>query len=380
MIKRILLLAVILLLLLIPTSATANGDIYVLDSSVEAHFPSELVFHLDAQSSSDIVAARLHYHVEKMNYAEVTSEGWPHFAPAARVKTSWVWDMRKVSLPPGAKVRYWWTIEDKGGNRFATSPDTVYFDDNRYEWQNLTDDTMSGLNLFWYEGSTSFAQELLDVCEGGLARLSKDTGVYPQNPIRIYVYASSKDLRGAMVFPMEWTGGVAFTEFGIIAIGISPSQLDWGKGALVHELTHLIVHQATFSPYSRLPTWLDEGLAMYNEGELDSQLRSWLDKAISEDKLISLRSLCSPFSAEPEKAYLSYAESYSLVEYLISNYGGDKMLELLTLFKQGSTYDEALTEVYGFDIDGLDSRWRETLRPEGVLASICCANGRSYIG
>mgnify|MGYP001054567001 CR=1 FL=1 len=379
MIKHILLLAVILLLLLIPTSATANGDIYVLDSSVEAHFPSELVFHLDAQSSSDIVAARLHYQVDKMNYAEVTSEGWPRFAPAARVKTSWVWDMRKVSLPPGVAVRYWWTIEDKGGNRFATSPDTVYFDDNRYEWQNSTDDTTSDLNLFWYEGSTSFAQELLDVCEGGLARLSKDTGVYPQNPIRIYVYASSKDLRGAMVFPMEWTGGVAFTEFGIIAIGISPSQLDWGKGALVHELTHLIVHQATFSPYSRLPTWLDEGLAMYNEGELDSQLRSWLDKAISEDKLISVRSLCSPFSAEPEKAYLSYAESYSLVEYLINNYGGDKMLELLTLFKQGSTYDEALTEVYGFDIDGLDTRWRETLRPEGVLASICCASGKSYI-
>jgi hypothetical protein len=172
-----------------------------------------------------------------------------------------------------------------------------------------------------------------------------------------------------MIFPMEWTGGVAFTEFGIIAIGISPSQLDWGKSALVHELTHLIVHQATFSPYGRLPTWLDEGLAMYNEGELDPYLHSWLEEAISEDKLISVRSLCSPFSAEPEKAYISYGESYSLVEYLINNYGGDKILDLLTLFKEGSTYDEALSKVYGFDIDGLDSRWRETLMIPTVVAS-----------
>ena len=45
------------------------------------------------------------------------------------------------------------------------------------------------------------------------------------------------------------------------------------------------------------------------------------------------------------------------------------MLDLLTLFKQGSTYDEALTAVYGFDIDGLDARWRETLASHTVIAS-----------
>ena len=171
-----------------------------------------------------------------------------------------------------------------------------------------------------------------------------------------------------MIFPREWTGGAAFTDFGIIAIGISPGQLDWGKRALVHELTHLVVHQATFSPYGALPTWLDEGLAMYNEGELAPPFQSALQQAISEDKLISVRSLCSPFSADPGKAYLSYAESYSLVEYLLDNYGQVKMLNLLTLHKQGNTYDEALIQVYGFDIDGLDARWRGTLSHGTVIA------------
>jgi hypothetical protein len=109
-------------------------------------------------------------------------------------------------------------------------------------------------------------------------------------------------------------------------------------------------------------------LAMYNQGDLSPEFSYRLEKAISEDKLLSVRSLCSPFSAEPEKAYLSYAESYSLVEYLLDNYSGDKMLGLLTLFKQGNTYDEALTEAYGFDIDGLDSRWRESLVVSTVVA------------
>ena len=209
----------------------------------------------------------------------------------------------------------------------------------------------------------------MDACEKGLARLTNDIGIHYERPIKIYVYASARDLQGAMIFPREWTGGAAFTEFGIIAIGISPGQLDWGKRALVHELTHLVVHQAVFSPYGELPTWLDEGLAMYNEGEPDPRYQSWLKKAVSEDKLISVRTLCSPFSAEPEKAYISYAESLSLVRYLLDNYGQDKMLNLLTLIKQGNTYDEALTRVYGFDIDELDSYWRETLTASTVLAS-----------
>ncbi len=340
------------------TTEQVDSGIAVLDSSVEIHFPVALVFNLEAESNVDIVDARLHYQVDKMNYVQVVSQGWADFAPASRIETSWVWDMRKSSLPPGAAVVYWWTIEDASGNEVETSPSVIHFDDNRYHWRNLTE---GDITLFWYEGDDSFVWELMVACREGLARLTQDIGTYPERPIQIYVYASAGDLQGAMIFPREWTGGAAFTEFGIIAIGISPDKVDWGKAALVHELTHLVVHQATFSPYGRLPTWLDEGLAMYNQGELDPSFQARLDKAISEDKLISVRSLCSPFSAQPEKAYLSYAESYSLVEYLLHNYSQRKMLNLLILLKQGNTYDEALTKVYGFDVDGLDARWRETL-------------------
>jgi len=366
MTKRIILVALALFSVLIPSFVKADSSIAVLDNSVEMHFPVALVFNLEAESEADIVCARLHYQIDKMNYAQVISEGWPDFAPANKIRTSWMWDMRKSSLPPGATVTYWWTIKDADGNRVETSPAVIHFDDDRYDWQTLTE---GDITLYWYEEDESFAKELMDACQQGLARLTRDLGTNPQNSIKIYVYASARDLQEAMIFPQEWTGGAAFTEFGIIAIGISPDKVDWGKGALVHELNHLVVHQATFSPYGRLPTWLDEGLAMYNQGDLDPYFRARLDRAISENKLISVRSLCSLFSADTEKACLSYAESYSLVEYLLHNYGGNKMLNLLTLFKQGNTYDEALTRVYGFDVDGLDAHWRETLRTSTAIAS-----------
>jgi hypothetical protein len=363
MIRRIVLITSALLLLLSPSLVAAGDDIAVIDSDVEVNFPSQAVFTLEAESYVDIVDVRLYYQVDRMNYAEIVSEGWADFTPASRIEANWVWDMRNASLPPGAEVTYWWIIEDADGNRFETSPEITHFDDERYLWKSLTSTVPQGgeLSLFWYEGGDSFARELMDTCQEGLARVNQDIGTYLERPVKIYIYASTSDLKGAMIFPQEWTGGVAFTAFSTIAIGIPSSELDWGKSALVHELTHLVVHQATFSPYGQLPIWLDEGLAMYNEGELDPVFGSCLQEAILEDKLISVCSLCSPFSAETEKARLSYAQSYSLVEYLLDNYGQDRMLELLTILKQGSTYDEALTGVYGFDIDGLDARWRTTL-------------------
>ncbi len=198
----------------------------------------------------------------------------------------------------------------------------------------------------------------MNVAQQTLVLLAEDIGAELERPVNIYIYASSQDLLGAMIFPQEWTGGVAYTRFSTIAIGISQGNLDWGKRAMTHELTHLVVHQVVFNPYNDLPTWLDEGLAMYAEGGLEPAFAALLDKATAEDSLISVRGLSSPFSAYAEESALAYAQSYSIVEFLLTNYGQSRMLELLSTFRHGSGYDEALLKVYGFDMDGLDTLWR----------------------
>jgi hypothetical protein len=353
-----------------PSPVAADSPVALIASSVNISFPTHVEFTLEAESSTDITDVRLCYHVNKTNYAKVVSEGWADFSPGKRVKAMWTWDMRDGSLPPGAALTYWWTITDSAGGKVDTPAETIRFLDDRYEWRSLTatvplegEQASAGtqLTIFWYQGDESFGAELMASCEEGLTRLVEDIGALPEKHIDIYVYASTVDLQGAMVFSQEWTGGVAFAPFSIIAISIPPTRLDWGKRALIHELTHLVVHQATSSPYAQLPTWLDEGIAMYNEGKLDPFLDSYLQRAIAENSLISLRTLCSPFSAEPQKAYLSYAESYSVVEYLVTNYGRERMLHLLALLNEGCPYDDAFFQVYGFDLGTLDARWRATL-------------------
>ena len=359
MIKKVSLLALILCLFLAvlsPVKVQAVDGLAILDSSVEVDFPLKLNFSVSTQSDVNITEIRLHYTVDRMSYAQVTSEVYLEFVPATTVEADWSWDMRKTGgLPPGSSVGYWWTVEDAKGDRIETKPTKVQVDDARYSWRSLTEGKVT---IYWYEGDESFARELMSVAQQVLVRLAEDTGAVLEQPVNIYIYASAQDLLGAMIFPQEWTGGVAYTRFSAIAIGISPDSLDWGRRAMTHELTHLVIHQVVFNPYNDLPTWLDEGIAMYAEGALEPVLVALLDKAAAEDSLISVRSLSSPFSAYAEESVLAYAQSYSLVEFLITNYGQSKMLELLSTFRQGSGYDEALQKVYGFDMDGLDSLWR----------------------
>jgi len=356
-IKIIVLIFSLLLVLLSPPLVQAQGELAILGSSAETEFPSRLNFNLSARSNVNITDIRLCYTVDRTSFAEVISEGYIEFTPSTVVDVSWALDMLKVGgLPPGSTVKYWWRVKDASGKKVETAPAQVLFNDTRYQWRSLTEGKVS---VYWYRGDDSFAREIMLAAQQALERLAEDTGAYPEKPVKIYVYANQQDFIGALIHPQEWVGGVNFPTFHIIAIPIASANINWGKTTIAHELTHQVIYQVTANPYNSLPHWLNEGLATYEEGLLSLGLASYLAKAVSEDKLISVRSLCSEFSAFPEQAYISYAESYSLAEFLITTYGRDKMLELLAAFREGSSYDGALKTVYGFDMDGLDSLWRD---------------------
>jgi hypothetical protein len=347
-----------LLAFLIPGTAQAGSGLVVSDSSVSVNFPGSISFNISAGSDVNITDIRLHYQVERMEHAQIIAEVYVTFTPAKSVKTQWVWDMRRTGgLPPGSSVTYWWTVKDAGSDKIETTPDVIHIEDGRYNWQTRQ---QGQVKLFWYQGNNTFADELMAAAQQALTRLADSSGAELESPVSLYIYASTADLQGSMIFPQEWTGGVAFSQYGVIAIGIAPdsASLAWGKRTISHELTHLVVGQVTFNPYNSLPTWLSEGLAMTAEGDLEQYFIDYLSAAEANNALISVRSLSSPFSAYTDKSLLAYAESNEIVFFLINEYGREKMFELLHAFRQGSGYDEALNRVYGFDMDGLNALWQ----------------------
>jgi hypothetical protein len=361
MLKRIGIIVSLICILSLSNLGLVNAQetIAVSDNSTAVSYPQKIDFHLSAQSGTDITDVRLRYMVQRTGFAEVTSEIFVEFLQSPQVDISWSLAMVKVGgMPPGTVIEYWWIITDSAGHRVNTTPRKVTFDDNRFSWKMIS---WEDITIFWYQGDSSFAQELVIAAQDATYRLADYTGAHLKEPLSLYIYANSRDLQEGMIFPQEWTGGVAFTRYNTLAIAIAPTNLDWGMKTIAHELTHMIVGQITINPYGDLPVWLEEGLAMYVEGEMEPMFAAIFDKALAENSLISLRSLSSPFSAYADESALSYAESYSAVEFLINSFGQDKMLELLNTFKQGSSYDDALLAVYGHDISGIDTLWRKYL-------------------
>ncbi|MCL2150135.1 MAG: peptidase MA family metallohydrolase [Dehalococcoidia bacterium] len=332
----------------------AQGEPEITRMAAVPNFPGAITFTLEASAGAAIIDIRLHYRVERDSYAKVVSEAKPVFAPAAQVVVSWTWDLRYIGgLPPGAAVEYWWTVRDVSGLSVTSTPETFIFTDTRFQWQQTVWDN---LTVYWYSGGESGAQVLLEASLAGLAELEAKTGARLTRPVQIYVYASTEAMLGAMMFAQEWTGAATYTDHATILIGLS-SDWEWNERTMVHELAHMISYQLTRGPYTRLPIWLSEGFSMYAEGELSLFPASELTSALNDGTTLTVHSLSGPFSADPARSYLSYAQSYSLVDYLAATYGQERLLALLAVFAGGADYDGALQEVYDFDMDGLYDRW-----------------------
>lgn len=265
------------------------------------------------------------------------------------------------SLPPGATIWWRWRYTNTNGIETLSEQKTVTWIDSNFDWKTLSTEN---LDLHWYDGDDTFAQSLLEAANNGLSTLEKSAGLKPENPIHLYIYGDYNDLRDAILYEPSWTGGLAFAEHDIVIIGISPSNLDWGQNAIVHELTHVLVGHLTFSCLGDVPTWLNEGLAVYSEGDLDASSQTQLNQAISDNSLLSVRSLSAGFSEIRDKATLSYSQSYSIVKYLIETYGQDNINALLTSLRNGTTIDDSLLDIYGFDVEGLEDNWRESINAQ----------------
>lgn len=348
---------VIAALLVCVPMISAQGGIAIQDSGHEFDFRERIVFHLDAASDSEINEVVLVYQMQTTRRPAAT-DAYPEFTPGATIYAEYDLDMRAQHyLPPGVEISYYWQVRDAAGRELETEPTVFTYDDNTHEWQELSNDRVA---LYWYRGSDDFGQTLFDRAVESLDSIERDLGVAVEHRIKLYVYGTYDDLRGALEEGAhEWTGGRSFSGAGypIILIGVAPNNLDWGLEAITHELTHAVIAQKMVPPFGGLPHWMDEGLAVYYQG-VSSYEQTALEQAIRDNTLLSIRSLNSNFPTDRAVVDLAYAESWSVVNFMFEQYGKEKVAELIEVFSVGAHQDDGLMEVLGFDVDGLEDEWR----------------------
>lgn len=335
--------------------ALAQEAIRLVSTEAEYTFSRELRFHLVAESDVPIVEVTLFY---RPGWWATVSRAYPEdFEPSTKVDITVSERLQRGQIPPGTEIEYWWRLTDEAGNTLKTDTFTFLYMDDRFEWQKIE---RGKVWFYYYDLPRDQAEHLADVSADALRRMAENFGVEPDRPVKIFAYNSKADMQEALI-----SRGSTF-EAQVITLGtvIAPDTMlllathPEVEPTIYHELTHVVVGLATENPFADLPAWLNEGLAMYNEGELRADNRRALEEAIRRNDVFSVRSLTSP-TGDPDRINLWYAQAYSLVDYLISTYGRDKMHELLQVFAEGELPDRALERVYGFDQDELDRRWRE---------------------
>lgn len=337
-------------------------------NTATVQFPESIIFRLHASSDTVIESVTLEYGTDALACGESASRAVPEdFEPTNEVEVEWTWNLRRAgTLPPGTVVWWRWILQDDAGVITTTEQQSLVFIDDQFSWQSLTS---GNLTLLWYAGSSDFASQLLEAGVDALTLLEDMTGVAMERPVQVYIYASSEEMQAATLFSPDWGGGRAFPRFGKIIIGVSPSILSWGMDTMAHELSHVVIGDYTFSCVDRTPIWVDEGLATYIEGELEPYMASLLEEAIQQDTLLSTKEVGEIFSSDPDLARLAYAQSFSLVQFLLETRDPGLMLDLLSTFKEGYSEDKALEEVYGISLDGLEIAWREWLGAEPMEGS-----------
>jgi hypothetical protein len=162
---------------------------------------------------------------------------------------------------------------------------------------------------------------------------------------KIYIYDNEEDYVTSSR-QAAWSSGS--TQIGSRVIQTYPSAHGFFDSLLPHELGHIVFREYIGSS-SDIPLWMDEGIAMYQEKAKRWGADEEVKKAMAEECFIPLQDLTQmrlTTASDRETVNLFYAESASVVHYLISEHGTFKFSLFCQNLKKGLRFEEALGNAY----------------------------------
>jgi hypothetical protein len=358
-----------------PALGRAQQGVDVRSQEVRNDFPNGIIFKLDFESEEPVTEVRFRYAIAPDG---ARAYGVPECTGVTSVQCTF--DLKSTVsnfLIPGVEITYFWEIRDQAGRTVETEPGRCMYEDDRFQWKTLSSagggfasGEEGGLTVWFYAGSEGDMRGLLSVGQDTLTRMGSLLGTEVDFPVKVFVYDSAEDMQPVLLagqlspeHGVITLGEVVVSDTAVVARDVSPSDI------LRHELSHIVLRRAVKGPFSNLPAWLEEGVAVYGQSQPLAEMESALEAAIKSNRPLTIRSLSSASVGESGgNVGLFYGQSYSVVRFLIDEYGEGKFRDLLAAFREGNRTDDALMQVYGFDEDGLENAWRQSVGlPERVI-------------
>lgn len=381
LVRLLLVLAMLSVLTGVRTPApTRAATVAVQTDTATVDFPQQITFHLVVDAPQPVTGLELRLSVANDPVTEVVR---PQFQPGAHLDVSYQRGMLINYLFPGVELAYSWRLTEQDGSVLETPEKRVRYMDQRFQWITLT---KGQVTLYYSGGDRPFAQEALDTTVRSLDRFKQAFGVQDDRPVTVLMYGSTRDFSSALPpNSAEWVGGQASPQLRLIMLGVQAGDTSEIHRILSHEAVHIVIAQVTNNPFNDTPRWLDEGLASYYQEVQDDRYDAILKQAIRAGRLDSVKALNSTFPDDPTLALLAYAESESIVRFIIETKGQDKMAALLHTFPEGVTYNNAVQKSLGISLDELDRQWKAWLeyrgdQPSATLAPVDGGTGGGAVG
>jgi hypothetical protein len=342
-----------------PITVTAQTDVI--------HFPDSIDFTMIAKDTArPIIQASINITYKESPYTFTKEHVVNIIRPTQSVTLHWHEDTSGDNFrTPGTLVEYDWVVQDSANNYHTTSTLDFHTLDTRFSWQHLT---QGMLQVNWYNRPENFGLLLLNRAGGSINHISQVLGGGLLHPINLWVYTSNQDFHGALApGSYEWVGGEAHPGLDEAFISVVDENDDTLVRDMPHELTHLVLHQL-IAQGPQPPTWFDEGLAVYNQLFHEPEMRARFRQALFNKSLLRLNNISDGFPADADQAYLAYAQSWNLIDYMYTTLGHAKLTLLIKKMNNSQAdFGEDLVQVLGIDQDHLENQWLLHLGQPGIL-------------
>ncbi len=296
----------------------------------------------------------------------------------SQAQVSYTLDLQQYPMRPFAQVRYWWFVQDQGGQTLETTPVAFQYADDRYPWHLAAEEN---IQVFWVADDPALGHTALRIAQDGLDQIQTLLPEPLSQPIAIYIYPTTDELRSALrLSGRDWIGAHADPEWGVILVSANNGTLIGSSDlqrTIPHEIAHFAINQTAGGKNNRVPTWLHEGIATLNEFRPDPTLALALEQAAEADTLLHLTSLCAGFPPDQADAVLAYAQSVSLVRFLQNHYGNHQLRELVAAYGDGADCSGGVERVLGVSLERLEANWVASLYGKQTRPSTGPAQGTS---
>jgi hypothetical protein len=222
-----------------------------------------------------------------------------------------------------------------------------------------------------YKGSSAFARKVSYSAEKSYKQITLDLGYTKhdnfwlwEDRARIRIHATRKEFRESAKAPSWAVGKADYVSKQISTFGDSKEFL---SSVLHHEMAHLIFRD--FVGFKKnVPLWLDEGVAQWEDVASRDRSSKLVQKMCLENRLKPLSVLMVldvRGEKDTRKAMEFYAQSVSIVSYLIEKKGAERFTIFCRKLRDGKNVDEALGFTYPAgtgNLEGLERAWKSHLK------------------